>query len=71
MLLYLSAHVHFIVMAEDFNSILLSTNSIVTLEYTDLLVDFQLIQNIADPAYVSGSSATSIDHMLAPALLHL
>lgn len=63
MLLYLSAHVPFIVMAEHFNSTLLYTNSIVSLEY-DLLVEFRLFQNVEDPAHVSGSSANSIDHIV-------
>ena len=60
-LLQLSTSAKYIMMAGDFNVDLLSTNNSVTLDYVNLLADFNLSQHIIKPSRVCNHSATLID----------
>ena len=61
-LMQLSPHVKYLIVAGDFN-IDLKSNSSISKEYRNLLDDFCLTQHISEPSRVSHGSATLIDHI--------
>ena len=61
---YLSSVTSHFVLAGDLNIDLLQTSS-VKYQYSDLLVDFHLVQHITQPSRYSSISATLIDHVHA------
>ena len=70
-LLQLSTSAKYIMMAGDFNVDLLSTNNSVTLDYVNLLADFNLSQHIIKPSRVCNHSATLIDHIIGSSSLQV
>ena len=61
-LMQLSPHVKYLIIAGDFN-IDLKSNLSISKEYRALLDDFCLTQHISEPSRVSHGSATLIDHI--------
>ena len=61
-LMQLSPHIKYLIIAGDFN-IDLKSNLSISKEYRALLDDFYLTQHISEPSRVSHGSATLIDHI--------
>lgn len=67
---HLSSMTSHFVLAGDLNIDLLQTSS-VKYQYSDLLVDFHLVQRITQPSRYSSASATLINHVISKYFIHL